>query len=716
MDLSSLAEVTADVHSPVVDESVPAELLDALMQVDKEAHGWARELLVSMGQAQKLTELKDSQIRYFEELDALHPQKTSRQAGASRLYTVADLRRLRILSLLTRQGYRAAEATELLKRHLRLVDQGTNPSVASVIEREQRAVADGFLLARLVSQLLGAIEAELAEPEHEAGTLRVRGAVFPLRAVFASEQPAHDEIEEQVNCLLRNPTGFLLARVTTSDTTVDAHLPPTLLHSEQDTQTVLFFSEEARDLGWAPHYQYCVYIPPGQPQRTVIVLVETEHEVPLQLELEPADTVQEPADTPQERGRAARKKLLNLHLELAERIWTTFCNYSLAKNYRYRSDGFPLTQSRHTYKHLLKLIRAVIFPDDDTAMAVLLVPDSLDHPNALVILAHDGYARELELRARLDLRSNNPQGLSGRAYRLREPFLTLQAQDDPYIEYALAEGCTQALAVPLATSWGIAPFGVLYLATRSPNGALRSESVYAAMVLGTALSEMLGRWWLTRLRRDLDMTLHREIEHLVRWIDSLDTQGPDFDRGMQAITHLWEEIETKKYEPAFLHRKMVLVVLDIDQYRETVQMRSNELLPIAAQRHVRDAIATIEPNLESYWFNNDHALLILRSDLIQNPRTLIERIQDQVSLTSIGAVRRDGSAAYISISAAYKMLSFQALHDLGKRGPGYLREQVSMIVEHLCQETQRAEAASIISLDRGATQAWVAESRLWPGL
>jgi DNA-binding transcriptional MerR regulator len=682
MESSSSSVAVEQIERSSADDQVPRELLAALEHVDHEARSWYRELSVSMGQAQKLTDLKDSQIRYFEELDALHPQKTSRQSGASRLYTVVDLRRLRVLSLLSKQGMRAAEAADLLKRYERVVDQGVHPSVAEVLTQEQRAVADGFVLARIISQLMGAVQVELAPSERkplEEPPLRVRGALFPRKPLFSSQTPDALDVKQAVDALLQNPTGVLLARVQVSDTAGFEHFPLHWFHADQNSQTVLFFSDEARDPGWELRYQYCVYIPPQQPQRTMVVLVEADADAQVPLLLEP----QHPA----------RCTLLELFLEIAEPIWTGFCHYTLAKNYRYRSDGFPLDQTRRTYTHLLTMIRTAMFPNDTTAMAVLLIPDSLEHPTSLMIMAHAGYVEDLVLRARLDLRGKEPQGLSGRAYRLREPFLTLNAQDNPYIEYAFAEGCTQALAIPLATSWGIAPFGVLYLATRSPEGGLTSNSVYAAMVLGSALSELLGRWWLTRLRHDLDMQLHRHINHLVRWIDSLDMQSPDFRRGITAIADLWDEIDRNKNDPAFLRTKLMLAVLDIDQYRETVQASSNELLPIAAQRHVREVIEGIDPTLDSYWFNNDHALLILRSDQVGQPLPIVERIQEQVSATPISAFRRDGSAASITVSVAYKTLSFQALYDLGKRDPGHLDCKVQAIVENLCQETQRRAEA-----------------------
>lgn len=662
----------------------PSDLTTIIQQIDQETESWRAELSVSIGQAQQMTGLKDSQIRYYEELEALRPRKTSAQSGASRLFTIADLRRLRVLALLAQQGLRPAEAAELVKQYSQAIDTGVRKPIATIVRQERSAVADGFFLTRLITQIIEAAQAELADPALGASLVRVRGAVLPLRRVFSCARPTPAELEAVGDQLLHMPADMLVALIEQSSADDLRTMPPALLEAGRDEQTVLFYSREPHALGLSARYRYCAYVPPAAPEQAVLLLLELPDDAQPAMLLQPRDET--------------RRQLLDMLLALCADVAVTFCNATLSKDHRYRSDGFPLSLTHESTAELLQTIRAALFPGDDAAMAVLMVPDSLDQPESLSILAHCGYDDALAARARLDLRGEQGQGLSGRAYRLREPFLSLHADADRRVEYALEEGSQQALAVPLATTWSLSPFGVLYLATRSRTGCLDSQRAYAALILGSILSELLGRWWLTRLRKELDQSLHRRLPNIVDWLDSLDGRGPAFQRGMAQIGQLWHATQAALGDPALLRQRLTLAVLDIDHYRRNVQVRTNEPLPLQAQRHVREAIRRVDPALESYWFRNDHALLILPTYNQTEAMDLLLRIVDQVGLTPLQLPNVHGLLRPITVSAAFKVLTYQALCDLGSRGEEQLLAQVGAIVRQLCAATRREGTGKVVPL------------------
>jgi len=663
-------------HSPL-----PQELAEIIDQVEREAASWRAELSVSIGQAQQMTGLKDSQIRYYEELEALQPRKAGSQSGSTRFFTIADIRRLKVLALLMQRGRRPAEAAELVRFHSEAVDVGAHKPITAIIRAERSAVTDGFFLARLISQIIEAAQTTLSS-DLGLPTVRVLGALLPMRSVFPTDMtPA--ELVTIGDELLRAPADMLVALVEQSDPEALKALATPLIGTGSDSQTILFYSREPHTLGLSIRPRYCAYIPEHAPEQALLLLLECPDSYDPPTALRPDDPT--------------RTRLLDTLLEICAGIAPEFRTATLAKNHRYRSDGFPLTITQASCAQLLRTICAVIFPGDEQALGALLVPNNLDRPESLSILASLGYDDELAKRARLDLRGDQGQGLSGRAFRLREPFLSLHAAEDDRVEYAIEEGSRQALAVPLATTWGLAPFGVLYLATRSDSGGLDSHRAYAALILGSILSEMLGRWWLTRLRKDLDATLHHRLRDIVAWLDGLDERGPDFQRGLAVIYALWCKAATGAKSEDFARKRLTIAVLDIDHYRHTVQARSNEPLPLQAQRHVCEALRRVDPHLRGYWFRNDHALLVLPDHDGPLAERLLVRIIDQVGLTPLKLPTLDGSLRSITVSAAYKELTYKALHDLGC-GEAELQQKIGSLVRLLCVETRRDGASNVVAL------------------
>lgn len=662
---------------------LPADLSAIIEAVDHEARAWQRNLSVSIGQARDLTGLKDSQIRYYEDLDALQPRKTSPQSGATRLFSLADLRRLRVLALLVERGRRPAEAAELVRAFGPAIMAGGHRPICQLARQERSAVADGFLLARLTSQVIEAAQNELDPEGSPEPAVRVRGAIVPRRSLFADHEPSPAEVERVGAALLEAPADLLIALVPPGDPEAPKTIPAALRDSGNDAQTILFYSPDPHSLGAGAQLTCCAYIPPGEPDHTVLLLLEGHNRAELPALLRPAD--------------GTRAWVLDALLALCCELAGPFCQATLGKGYRYRSDGFPIAATRDSMAGILHTIRRTIFPGDEGALAVLLIPNSLNKPASLSILAHSGYDDALVLRAKLDLRGDTPQGLSGRAYLLGEPFLSLHADADARVEYALEEGSRQALAVPLAATWAAAPFGVLYLATRSEHGALDSKRAYLSLIFGGILGELLGRWWLTRLHKDLDTTVHRRLHSIVDWLDSLDERGPGFERGLETISAVWEESNGLDDDPSLAQRRLTLAVLDIDHYRHTVQSRSNEPLPLHAQRHVNAAIERVKPELRGHWFKNDHALLILPDTTAEAAQSLLARIADQVAAMPLELPNQHEPLQPITVSVASKTLTYKALHDLGRQGREQLHKQVTVIVQELCSRTRlhQADALSV---------------------
>ncbi|MBX0331416.1 MerR family transcriptional regulator [Oscillochloris sp. ZM17-4] len=661
--------------------ATPISLDTLIQEVADEAAGWVRELRVTIGRASALCGLKESQIRYFEELGALQPATTTGRAGASRLYGIADLRRLRVLALLA-ADYRAAEAAEMVRRHADAIDHDPLIALSTAIAQERSAVADGFFLARIVSQIIAAIQAEIdRRVESVAGTRplpdtcrppQVLGLIYPGTRVFDGPLPPPAEVEACAAALRDHPAGALIALCRPPVAVDPLSWAPELHRSTgSDSQTLLFYSPESRPIADLRDAAFQAYVPAGAPEQGLLVALSAP----------PSDTTLDPDSLAP--GRAL---LLDRLLQLAHAIFQDFRRAAHGRSYyRYRSDGFPLDLTRQSYGDMLALIVAAIFPGDDAGMAALLVPDGLDQPRSLAILAHHHYDDEGDLLARAKIAlEGRGQGLCGRAYVSREPYVSLHVDlDGQKVRYAPEEGSRVALAVPLAATWGISPFGVLYLASRSPGQTLDSAAIYSALVIGDILSELLGRWWLTRLRRQQDARLHGQMPAMLAWLDSLDAHGPGFARGVQAVVDRWAAVKDAP-DPADLDATLALTVIDINHYREMIQARSNEPFPLYAQQHVTAAVSRVlGPDADCYWFGNDHALLVLHGCDSAQATVIVRRVVDQVAVSPVQRPGRSGTSDLITVIGAIRAMSYRSLRDLACGDAGTLRQQIALVIDLL---------------------------------
>jgi DNA-binding transcriptional MerR regulator/GGDEF domain-containing protein len=692
---------TDDLSSLFADSSVSAHsafrsLIDT---VRCEAEHWVHELLVTIGRASMISGLKESQIRYYEELNALQPATTTGRAGASRLYSLSDLRRLRLLALLiTQAGIKPAEAADLVTQYADHIDHGAPVALDAALVQERHAVADGFFLARILSQVICALEAEVAElfadaPERLLSDTPppplIVGLLYPGRAWLPADQPWTEAIPLQAAALCANAAETLVALCPQPQPVSDDTWAPELLTTTgSDLQTLLFYSAEARTLSSLTPCSFLAYIPTDAPERALLLALRA----PL-----PADhaPILDPAKL-----LPGRAQVLDRMLNVTQAILNQFRAGGTGRGLRYRSDGFPLHMTRQSYDEMLGLIANVVFPNDPTSMAVVLIPDGLDEPTSLSILAYHGYDDDLAARAKISL-TGNGQGLSGRAYVLQEPFVSLHAHTDRRVRYGPEEDCRAALAIPLKATWGVVPFGVLYVASRRSEQSLDSTAMFSALALGGILSELLGRWWLTRLRKAQDLRLHQNHTRMLEWLDSLDAHGPGFERGIAALMQLSAQSQPHGVER--LNTPVALVVLDINHYRATIQVRSNDPFPIYAQHHVRKAVQRVltKEFPHCYWFGNDHALLILDDYDRERAKNIVERIADQVADTPVRLPHSRRSPYMISLSAAIKMISYRSLHDFGRDGPAALHQHLTELVDFLRTEAGGgAPQTRIVLVDR----------------
>ncbi|NJM07967.1 MerR family transcriptional regulator [Candidatus Gracilibacteria bacterium] len=668
-DASFVTEVspTADPGSlePQPDHLV-ANLFD---EVERASATWHDQFAVSISRASEIAGLREHQIRYFEELGALQPLKSG-TAGVTRRYTISDVRRLRVLALLSERGFRAAEATDLVNAHT----PSAGHAVERVLARERNAVADGFLLARLVSQLIDATEAILNDPDKR--TVRVVEVLIPL---LPSPLPLDSAADcyEAVRALRANCTQTLVAFAQVG--TDDPPSPPTpyaLAQTGRDDTTALFYSRDPQALPHRSGWQACVSTLAHVPEHPIIFVVE--HAQPT------LPTVLIP--------NADQAPIFTCLHALCRSVLPVFAGSLSSGTYRYRSDGYQIAQTRSGLRAVLAQLRNALFSDNPDSMAVLLIPNSLDAPVSLSILAHDGYEDDLAFQAKLDLQGQG-QGLSGRAYRAREPFFSREATRDGRVEYAMEEHCHSAVAVPLALAWSLAPFGVLYIASKHPQHTIDEHQATSAVVLGSILSEVLGRWWLTRLRRDQEQSLHRAMPRMVRWIDSLDTHGRALKQALDRLTHLWQRIVAESGTVYDSH--LTLIVLDIDRYHHLVEVHTTDFLPLTAQDHVAAAATRVLPKAHLCWFHNDHALLVLETTDADRAENIAQRIVKQVATVPmpLGSKRQ----ARISVSAACRVMNYQDVGDLA-RNEHELHVQLRAIIEQLRAALSACQPGSCVML------------------
>ena len=685
--------------APEDNEATPAEPHDDFLKklvkrTHQRAERWRDALTVSIGRARELTELEETRIRYFEELGVLKPTKLASGTGTNRMYTLGELRCLYALGLLVKEyGYRPQAAALFVTRHRDLLEFGRPDSLRDLVEGERDAVADGFLLARLMSQLIDAVQAELApicqSSDAEcvdrlvvcAPSLRVVGVVLPGRAlVFDVRESTPATVQQIGRSLCKRPKDMLIAldRAALFEPDTVAGNPGLYQTSVRNDSTILLYSrDDAWDIPLSTHHRFCCYWP-SQHQHLVMWLIL-------------AGVEGEPPASPL-RLSQQRSALIDRILTMCERLREPFVSSSLVKSYRYRSDGFQIEHSQQMYRTLLKTIADLSFCNSEQCAAALLIPNSLERPTTLNMLADYNYPGELVSQVKLNL-SGDGQGLCGRAYNLREPFYSSDTRRDSRVAYALEEHSRAALAVPLIASGCVSPVGVLYLASQSPKLALRGEDAYFALVLGSILGEQLGRWWLTRLRKTHDRMLHEQMDAITRWFDSLDPHGRDFQEAVDDLQDLWGTILVNDANADATN--IALILFDIDSYRQNVQSRSVDAVPLEAQLHVRKAIRKIVPNTRDYWFKNDHVLVILHNCDCDQACAFAKRIANQVRAVPLAIQSSDGKNITLTVSGAIKVMTYRELHDLDTTGDVQFRNQIQMVLDDLREQTAHSPAHSL---------------------
>ncbi|MGQ9828598.1 MAG: MerR family transcriptional regulator [Roseiflexus sp.] len=645
-----------------------AALLDRVLPMVEE---WREHLTVSIGRATELTGLKDTQIRYFEELYG-QERDTSAPAGATRSYSLADLHRLAVFAELLKQGYRPAQATEIMRSIAHLIDRGATRNIANALRREGDAITDGFLLSRLASQVIFAAQLELREraPNARITAMFVVEQVIDLASTVDATRAGSKLAADARDMLVALDRATIVGEP--PDDNSDS------MWSDDESSIVLFYSRESWSVPLPENVAFCCYRPPSAPEMTVVFAVQSDDPA----NVPPVLTVELPV----------RDHLLDWMVRMCRVIFPEFRQATHIHGYRYRSDGYRLAQTRDVLNRLMQRMRGLIFGDDaDVSMACLLLPNDLYKPTHLSILAHAGYSEEIARRVRLGLQGEG-DGLSGRAFIAREPFLTRDAAHDERVYGAQNEHCEVALAVPLLSHWDTHPFGVLYLASQRPASPLLSETAFVALVFSNILSELLGRWWLTRLRRRHDALLHSYAEEYIRWFNGMDLHSPEFEEGVRQIERVWERAAPtndagggRAVVERMSHRYVTLAVLDIDRCRN-YHDRGDEPFLLAAQRHVQKAIEQILPGERGYWFKNDHTLLVLEGCSLDEAVVLIRRIASRVQTVPVMIAGRSERTT-ITISAALKALSYQELYDLSHHDRDVLRSSLTSIIEALYEQT-----------------------------
>ncbi len=572
---------------------------------------------------------------------------------------------------LLKHGYRPAQAAEIVRSLAHLIDRGAMRNIADVLRREGDAITDGFLLSRLASQVIFAAQLELRERAPDAR----------ITAMFVVEQvidPASTVDVTRIGRELAADARDMLVALDRATIVGEPFEGGDSLWSDDESSIVLFYSRESWSVPLPDNTAFCCYRPPSAPETTVVFAVQSV--VPEIIP--PVFNVALPA----------RDHLIDWMVRMCCVIFPEFRQATYAHGYRYRSDGYRLAHTRDTLNRLMQRMRSLIFGDDaEVSMACLLLPNDLYKPTHLSILAHAGYSEEIARRVRLSL-SGEGEGLSGRAFLTREPFLTRDAAHDERVYGAQNEHCKVALAVPLLSHWDTHPFGVLYLASQRPASPLLSETAFVALVFSNILSELLGRWWLTRLRRKHDALLHTYVTEYIRWFNGMDLHGPEFEEGVRQIEHIWEraaamsEAGSGRAVVERMSRQYVtLAVLDIDRCR-SYHDRGDEPFLLAAQRHVQKAVEQILPGVRGYWFKNDHTLLVLDGCSLDEAVVLIRRIASRVQMVPVVIAGRSERTT-ITISAALKALSYQELYDLSHHDRDVLKSSLTSIIDTLYEQT-----------------------------
>jgi hypothetical protein len=156
---------------------------------------------------------------------------------------------------------------------------------------------------------------------------------------------------------------------------------------------------------------------------------------------------------------------------------------------------------------------------------------------------------------------------------------------------------------------------------------------------------------------------------------------------------LWEQIAAGEL-PA-TDSKLALIVFDIDRYRQNVQVRSNQPVPLKAQQHVRNAIGKILPGVRDYWFKNDHVLVILHNREALESVAIARRIAGQVRAVPADIQDKDARSITLTVSAAIKIMSYQAIRDLDPADAAGFRTQITAVIDDVRAQTAQSPAHTI---------------------
>jgi hypothetical protein len=751
------------------DQDVAEILSDLVANVESKAKDWQDELAVSIGLASSLTGLEDTKIRYFEDLKVLKAVRRVREGrtGSNRVYQMDDLRRLYALKLLE-DHYTPANAASFVKENDDLIAYGPMPPSPPLLKLEGEASAatlDGFLLSKIATQLLYAAQSELDDlytlykglgeqkPEGEKSEEAISGVnkknSEEKKPKVVSLKLFKMKPEETISgANVKEKSYDLLGASDTLHVIDRAQIEPAGSGKKEGQRSVYDLGDEStlllngaavpglRELETCEHF---FYTPSDDNLHTMILLVRHASRVGaskglLELGITDLPELPEKEREREEERRKMHRQAFDGLLGLCAPLLKNFTKAPSPK-LLYRIDGYVGSQTEEVYKRILREMRLLIFPDDDPdyddnpydkgSMACILVPDNLDQPTYLSILAQDGYPDDPGREARLELIKPDGKptddGLSGRAYNAREPFFSPDAEDDKRIEYAVEEHCKVALAVPIMMSGARAPLGVLYLASRAKRNENSSRNAFVGLLFGSILSELLGPWWLTRARRKWENKWHKDYKEMIHWLDGMGAHSVDLERGYAVAHKLWQEklkeklkedLTTSSSSLANRQKSLALIVFDIDKLADRHQGKTADPFVLRAQLRISAVIKDLskgeaEDYAQGYWFGNDHTLVI-RDSTPEDVKDFARRVLTQVRLRPLSLPGSGGASTPISVSGAFKVIGHRALIDIApdSTDEAKFRGQFFADVAKLRERTRLVNSNTLWAFNLNGDEEW----------
>jgi len=611
--------------SDPVSSNPTREQVDALFASARErAEQWREELYVQIGRAAAILGMKESTIRYIE---ALAQERYSLELGRSldrnRAYTLQDLERLWVIGQLIEQSnLKPSEAVQLFNENLSRQSALVSP-LEQAIPAEHVTLSDGFVLSRICHFLLRFLDHHLTHQGVTNGTTQLVGLLFP-------------RIEQQA-IAVRDPTSIgrhlsnvlVCYRSELLKPEIDA---PTSFWSDDENllnrnTTVTFIQDD----DWALSDRLSIHVAhPGRPSdlRPVLIVLRSSDG-------------KDSALSPTILGDLQSHTLFNNLVRLITSIAVEFRPNRQSSALRFRSDGLPPILLHDQLPKLLRLFTEVALNLPHGAampsgFAVLLTPDNLERPARLHIAAHWNYDPKLADVAELRL-GDAPEGLSGEAYRNREPTFASAPKSDPRVVYAEREGATGAIAIPLLLDRHIQPYGVLYIASTDQDHRINPERSQILLLAANILAEQLARYWIKLLRHWSEQRVLFNANNL-RWLAALDLE--EYNQVVEALTRLGDTWLTSMNtdKPEGTMESVTLVVIDIYQSRRlSAEMSIQLLIPLILQRleeswkNMSTSLLT-NKQVEVFgpaWFRGDHllvSLVNLTPEEFQQVRRLIGRL------------------------------------------------------------------------------------------